>query len=678
MTEGRPRASAAVEAESPPPTVPASDLPLPDGPLRRLVTSTVVVAALLASSAYLIWRVTDTVNWSAWWVSVPFVLIEFQVGLSLALFAFVTWDTTSRPPEAPLAQHRTVAVLIPTYNEPLEVLLPTFAAAVALEPDHQTWVLDDGERPEVEMLARQLGAEYLARPTHEHAKAGNLNHALEVIDVDLIAVLDADHVAMPGLLLRTLGYFADPQVAVVQTPQADFYNVESFEHTQHRAWLKRRQERQLLNEEELFDRVIQAGNDRWGGVFWCGTNAVLRVAALREIGGVAVETVTEDIHTTIRLHRRGWKSLFHNEVLASGLAAADVNQYAMQRVRWGAGAMEVLRIENPLFVSGLTFPQRLTYASTLLGWFDSWRLLGTLLIPPLVLLTGDTPIRAPAGTFLLFFGGTFLLQRLAQQRLSRGRAPALLFTMFALVRMQACLQATLRLIIPNNAGFRVTPKGRVGHDHRRGQVPVLLTLIIGLNLVAAVWFAASLAGITPLRYGTGWVAYSAAFWLLVNSGFVAAAATRTRNRKFGSERRAAVRFDVQLAGHLDHEAVSVTDISWTGACVVAREGTFPAELTVAELSMQLSDSRHKFAAIVRSRHMLPDTNTEAIALEFIDGQHDARAQLALALVRARPLRISLDLPRYAPRSLTTPQRVPAVGPTRSLPHPNHDVAMQPD
>ena len=97
---------------------------------------------------------------------------------------------------------------------------------------------------------------------------------------------------------------------------------------------------------------------------------------------MAVETVTEDIHTTIRLHRRGWRSVYHNEVLARGLAAADSDQYAAQRVRWGTGAMQVLRVENPLLVSGLTLRQRVSYASTVLGWFESWRSLGYLLIPP--------------------------------------------------------------------------------------------------------------------------------------------------------------------------------------------------------------------------------------------------------------------------------------------------------
>ena len=289
------------------PAVPAAPLPRREPRRALLFTRVAAVAALAATLAYLVWRATSTMAWSVWWLSVPLLGLEVHAALSLALFIHETWDVESALAVAPVAgPPGRVAVLVPTYNEPLEVLLPTIAAAVALVPAHETWVLDDGDRPEVEALARALGADYLTRPTHEHAKAGNLNHALGVVDADFVAVLDADHVALPGFLTHTLGYFADPRVAVVQTPQ-DFYNVESFEH-EHRRGALRRSHLPRFSEQGLFYRVILAGKNRWGAAFWCGTNAVVRTVALREVGGVAADTVTEDIHTTIRLHRRGWRN----------------------------------------------------------------------------------------------------------------------------------------------------------------------------------------------------------------------------------------------------------------------------------------------------------------------------------------------------------------------------------
>jgi cellulose synthase (UDP-forming) len=285
---------------------------IPDGSrARELAARTVAVLALAVTATYLIWRAAATVDLRVWSLSIPVYLLELHAAVGLVLYPFSLWDVRAGPRAQPVRETpMRVAVLIPTWNEPSGVLAPTIAAAVALRLAHQTWVLDDGDRPEIARLAADLGARYLRRPDRSHAKAGNLNHALQVVDADVAAVLDADHVARPDLLVNTLGYFNDPKVAVVQTPQ-DFYNLESFEHSRTAA-------RDGFNEQSLFYRAILAGKNCWQATFWCGTNALVRVAAVKEVGGVATETVTEDIHTTLRLHAAGWRSIYHNEVLARG------------------------------------------------------------------------------------------------------------------------------------------------------------------------------------------------------------------------------------------------------------------------------------------------------------------------------------------------------------------------
>jgi cellulose synthase (UDP-forming) len=314
---------------------------------RQRVIHVVAVSTLLVTLAYLTWRVGFTLG-SDLWISIPMWLLELHAFLGLVLFTFSLWDVDAIPPHEPIAvTPLRIAVLITTYDEHREVLLPTVAAAVAMELAHETWLLDDSDRPWVRELANTLGARYLSRAVNAHAKAGSLNSALSHLDVDIVAMFDADHVANPSFLSKTIGYFNEPSVAVVQTPQ-DFYNVDSFEHDRNRSWLYRQRRSVPYNEQQLFYRAIQPGKNRWNAAFWCGTNAVLRVSALRDIGGVAEETVTEDIHTTLRLHRRGWRTVYHNEVLAFGLAARDASQYQSQRERWGTGAMQLLRYEHPL------------------------------------------------------------------------------------------------------------------------------------------------------------------------------------------------------------------------------------------------------------------------------------------------------------------------------------------
>ena len=591
---------------------------------RLLLVRGVAVLALVATLGYLAWRATATLNPAAPWLSIPMLVLEIHAAIGLALFTFSLWDVDRRPARRPLGALPRIAVVIPTYNEGPEILVPTIAAAVSLEPVHETWVLDDGERPEIAELAASLGARYLARPTHEHAKAGNLNHALGVINADILAVLDADHVAAPEFLAATLGYFADPRVALVQTPQ-DFYNVTSFEHGSGEAY------GEPFHEQTLFYRLLQPGKNRWNAAFWCGTNALVRVAALREVGGAATETITEDIHTTIRLHRRGWKTVYHNEVLARGLAADDAVQYQLQRNRWGTGAMQVLRAENPLLVPGLTLGQRLGYAATLLGWFDSWRTLGFLLLPPAVLLTGQIPIVADGLTFAVAFAMTYGLQQAALFLLGRGAYRPVLSIVFDLVRMSANFVATLSLLVPRAPRFRVTPKGRMAADRAPADAPLMLRLSLVVSTVAALAYLLHL-GPLDLGYASEWAAAGAFTWLAVNAGLTWLAIRRVRSLKFAAERRSAVRFALDVPGAIDGREVAVQDVSVGGTLVATDEPLTEREAHL--LSFELPSGTTSLWAQVRSSRQAASGEYH-YALEFEPGQYPSRGALARAMFHGR-------------------------------------------
>ncbi|MFL5679807.1 MAG: glycosyltransferase [Chloroflexota bacterium] len=635
----RPRRPMAAERMGAP--IPSAEVPLPESASERWRVRAMAVLALVVTAFYLTWRATSTVDLSVWWVSIPLLFFEFHAAVGLGLFTFSLWDVDDRPvaPKVATTTAR-IAVLVPTYNEGIEVLMPTVAAAIAMRLPHETWVLDDGNREDVAALAKELGARYIARPTHEHAKAGNINHALRVIDADFIGILDADHVATSDFLVDTLGYFEDPGVALVQTPQ-EFYNIGSFEHDGSLP------DGERYHEQLLFYRVLQPAKNRWNAAFWCGTGAVVRLAALRDVGGVATETITEDIHTTIRFHRRGWRTVYHNEVLARGLAASDADTYQLQRHRWGTGAMQVLRTENPLFVPGLTLAQRLAYASTLLGWFDAWRSLGYLLLPVVIVTTGAIPIRADAFTFAIAFGTTFILQQFALRILSRGRHRSVLAVVFELVRMTPNILATLTLLTNKRAAFRVTPKGRHAGDRHRTRVPRLLRTLAFLSFLGAAWFALTLLGDTPTRYAVPWAAYAAFGWLVVNVFLLILAIRRVRNLRFAPERRASVRFETDLPGLVGGAACRVLDLSLTGALLRTREPLQAGQARTLEI--ELGGEPVTLAAFVRS--VRPTSSGDVAAgLEFDAGQHRARAKLALGLFGMR------WIPTAEPAGSGTPKR----------------------
>lgn len=96
----------------------------------------------------------------------------------------------------------------------------------------------------------------------------------------------------------------------------------------------------------FFNVLMPARNHAGAGPFWCGSTSLLRVKALREVGGVSTETITEDMHTTLKLIRAGWRTVYHHQTLAFGLAPSTPDQYLLQRRRWGMGAMQILTHER--------------------------------------------------------------------------------------------------------------------------------------------------------------------------------------------------------------------------------------------------------------------------------------------------------------------------------------------
>jgi cellulose synthase/poly-beta-1,6-N-acetylglucosamine synthase-like glycosyltransferase len=133
--------------------------------------------------------------------------------------------------------------------------------------------------------------------------------------------------------------------------------------------------------------------------FYCGSCAVIRRQHLDEIGGFATGTVTEDIHTSLRLNKQGYHSVYIPESLAYGVAPAKIEPFLKQRIRWGVGAMNVWRKEGIVTTRGLTVAQRLNYLATALAYFDGWQKAIFYIAPVIVLAFGAMPIDVDGTTF---------------------------------------------------------------------------------------------------------------------------------------------------------------------------------------------------------------------------------------------------------------------------------------
>ncbi|MGH2703892.1 MAG: glycosyltransferase [Actinomycetota bacterium] len=471
---------------------------------RELLVHIACVLAVLTGAVYLVWRLTASLNTHALWFSLPLWGAEAFGFVAAILFFFSVWNPWRR--EAPPAPRpgQTVDIFVPTYNEPLWIVRRTLMGAVSVAYPHETYLLDDGRRPEMERLAEEVGAHYLTRPDNAHAKAGNLNHALQHSSGDFVAIFDADHVAMPEFLDRTLGYFDDPKVAFVQTPH-EFYNIDSYQHRTDK------RSRTLWHEQALFFRLIQPGKDRWNAAFFCGSCAVIRRSALEEVGGIATETVTEDLHTSIRLHARGWRSVYQREVLAYGISPQSPLPYHVQRLRWGQGAMQVLRRENPLLVRGLSLPQRLSYLSSNLHYFEGFEKLAYFLAPPIFLVTGILPIHAEALPFLSRFAAYYLTLFAAFKLSSRGYGMSLLNEGYKMTRYYTYLKTTLGLFARKSLSFKVTMKEGQERVPIVAAAPYLTILALSLTGLAVGSFRALSSGQADLGFwvNAGWAAWHA-------------------------------------------------------------------------------------------------------------------------------------------------------------------------
>jgi len=380
--------------------------------LRKIV----ILATSVVALSYLFYRGIYTLNLTTTYASIASILLyvgEWYGVINMLLYFVQVW-VVYEPPQRPVPVGKTVDVFVPTYNEDPDMLRTTLLACVAMDYPHKTYLCDDGgtearcndpekgppsreRQAKLKDMCEELGVIYMTRPKNEHAKAGNLNHAFERTDGEFLIIFDADHVPEPNFITRLLGYFDDPKLAFVQTPHA-FYNFESFQARLSRAG------RKYWEEGQLFYHVIQPGRNRWGCPIFAGSAALFRRAALKEVGYIATETITEDMHTGMRMHARGWTSMGIGERMVAGQAAQDVTTFHSQRLRWGEGNISVIFYDNPLTMRGLTLGQRLCYLATVLNWGGGLFKLAIYLTPLMMLFTGVPPVKEFTWGLAAFMG----------------------------------------------------------------------------------------------------------------------------------------------------------------------------------------------------------------------------------------------------------------------------------
>ena len=426
----------------------------------------VVVAILLALTIrYVLWRSLATLNLSDplnGIFSLGLFFLEMLMVFTSSIQLYLMLRVKDRRREADRMAVAVesgnfgppVDIFIPTYNEPAFILRRTVIGCQALDyANKKVYLLDDTKRPEIKLLAKELGCEYITRPDNIHAKAGNINHATALTNGELIVVFDADFIPTKNFLTRTVGFFQKPEIALVQTPQS-FYNHDPIARNLGL-------ENVLAPEEEVFYRQIEIIKDSADSVICCGTSFVVRRSALETAGGFVTDSICEDYFTGIRLSATGYRLVYLDEKLSAGLAAENIEAHLTQRLRWARGTLQAFFIDsNPLTIRGLRFVQRLCHLEGLLHWFTSLSRVLFLLMPLAYSFLGILPLRASTRELLYFFLPYYLVQVTVFSWLNRRSRSALLSDVYSFVQcIPLAVTVVSALLNPFKKGFQVTPKG---------------------------------------------------------------------------------------------------------------------------------------------------------------------------------------------------------------------------
>lgn len=538
--------------------------------------------ASIIVTRYFVWRITSTLpdldlNLS-FILAGLLLLTETYSILVFFLNAFIAADPVVRdlPPQVQAKDLPTVDILVPSYNEPVEMLSITLSAAKnMIYPSKLRRVVlcDDGgtdqrcnaadpalaasakdRRQQLQQLCRDLGVIYSTRERNEHAKAGNMSAALARMDGDLVVVFDADHVPSRDFLARTVGYFAqDPKLFLVQTPHF-FINNDPIERNLGLI---------CPPENEMFYGKIHPGLDRWGGAFFCGSAAVLRRAALDSVGGFAGETITEDAETALEIHSKGWRSMYLDRAMIAGLQPETFASFIQQRGRWATGMMQMLILKNPLLRKGLSPLQRLCYINSMSFWLFPLIRLAYLVAPLTYLFFGVEIFVTTANEAAAYVLSYMAIVLLVQNAIFARQRWPLISEIYEIAQAPYLAGAILRTVLrPRAAKFNVTAKDEtLAEDYIS---PIYRPLLI--------LFALTLAGVFALV--VRWIAFPGdrsvlfvvGIWAVLNTLLVSLSLRAVAEKQ---QRRAAPRVSMR----------EPATVSWPGI-----DGPLPASVIDASTS----------------------------------------------------------------------------------------------
>ena len=625
-----------------------------------------LITGLFISVRYLHWRISETITYYDLLSVIAAIMLlgaEIYSTIINLLGVFVAIRPHARTPiPLPLDKSHlpSVDIFIPSYDEPEDLLSITLMAALQVRyPAHllNVYLLDDGgtvqkrqqsnsERAQVaqqrhvslQALCARIGCHYRTREKNEHAKAGNINAALDSSSGELLLILDADHVPTVDFLENTVGfYLKDPKLFLVQTPHY-FVSPDPIEKNLGTFGT-------MPSENEMFYSVIQPGLDSWNAAFFCGSAALMRRSMVIENGGISGISITEDAETALDLHSKGYHSVYIDRAMISGLQPDTFSSFILQRLRWAQGMVQIFLLKNPLRRTGLSLTQKLGYTSNMLFWFFPYARIVFLLAPVAYLVFGLKIYDANIAEFFSYALPALLTSMMLADYLYGKVRWTFVSELYETLQAFFSLMGVTRTIInPSAPSFAVTPKGeQVGQNYVTSLArPFYIMLLI---TIAALIFGAARFNYYPDDRGITAVTMT---WEFLNLLTLLGALGVLLERQ---QRRTAPRnaLDSVITSQIGHSAATLSDcllidvsISGTGLLLPADSPLHPqrGDRLILKIWIPALQRHGVFSCKVRRlfttaegiklgllfQHETLRQEQDAVALAFGDSQHIAKVR----------------------------------------------------
>ncbi len=580
-----------------------------------------IITTAIITFRYFIWRSFDTIIYTGLYDLIGMLLIYLAecyaitihfLGMFISLWPL---ENISIPlPDDPSILP-TVDIFIPTFTESQDIVKLTVTAATQIEyPSDKIniYLLDDGSTlarrtdpktssmawnryHNLKKMAGGFGAHYLTRDQNDHAKAGNINHALTKSNGDLILVLDCDHVPAKDILKNTVGWFLkDKKLFLVQTPH--FFintttvekNIGSFSNAP--------------GENDMFYHSIQTGMDFWNASYFCGSAALLNRKYLTEVGGMAENTITEDAETSIRLHNKGYNSIFINRPMVCGLSPETFNDFIIQRTRWAQGMVQIFILSNPLFQKGLTFQQKICYFNCSFFWFFSIARLIFYIGPSLFLILGQKVYHASV-TQIVSYAVPHLLSIFVVMNFLYGKHRRRFFSeIYESVQSLFLAPAVFSAIFnPRKPSFKITPKGgkiAKGFLNPMSTAFFMICILnaIGIGVAIIKWIYFPLFR-SVIMIALLWCVYNLLLGLITLGAFWEWQQRRQHHRVKWKGKA-----DIFFPNNNESITAAIKDLSLTG---IGMEATLPFQARLEEeVRLQSTDSYggwHDIRGVIKNR-----------------------------------------------------------------------------